>query len=77
MHTLRISRLRSSLSSTFKVIFLPSGEIAAPDLTSLSRYPHLSQLTDMMRISLKYGMLTFLTKVSDLWPQLEQTPGKT
>ena len=76
MLTFRMSRLRSSLSSTLRVIFLPIGEMAAPDLTSLSRYPQRSQFTDMMRMSLKYGMLTFLTSVSDLCPQLEHDPGK-
>jgi len=35
--TFKISRLRSSLSSTLSLISFPLGETAPPDLTSLSR----------------------------------------
>lgn len=35
--TFKMSRLRSSRSSTFNVIRLPQSEMAEPDLTSLSR----------------------------------------
>lgn len=49
--TLSKSRLRSSSSSTLRMIFLPFSAMAPPDLTSLSRYPQYSQLVDMIIMS--------------------------
>lgn len=58
----KTSRDMSMGSVTLRVILVPWSDIPDPDLTSLVRFPQLSQLVAMMITSLKNGMAKYLKK---------------
>eukprot|EP00834_Sanchytrium_tribonematis_P002419 NODE_74_length_24438_cov_0.900283.p12 type:complete len:134 gc:universal NODE_74_length_24438_cov_0.900283:17344-17745(+) len=49
----KMSRLKSSISTTLSTIFLPFSDMAPADLTSFDLYPQLSQTVDIITTSLK------------------------